>query len=165
MHLCYVSDLTLADASNLVRLYTNDTTRKYLGGPLEVSLAQTRAHADINTPSKLPIWAIRSSTDHNFLGIISLDTHHDGSDIEVSYELLPEYMGYGYATQALEFVLNYSFNELNLKKVIAETQTQNKASIKLLERVGMVFEKSVERFGSNQSIFFITSHQYIDKHK
>jgi len=157
MHLCYVSDLTLADASNLVRLYTNDTTRKYLGGPLEVSLAQTRAHADINTPSKLPIWAIRSSTDHNFLGIISLDTHHDGSDIEVSYELLPEYMGYGYATQALEFVLNYSFNELNLKKV--------KASIKLLKRVGMVFEKSVERFGSNQSIFFITSHQYIDKHK
>ncbi len=161
MHLCYLSDLTLADASNLVRLYTNDTTRKYLGGPLEVSLAQTRAHTDINTPSKLPIWAIRSSTDHNFLGIISLDTHHDGSDIEV----LPEYMGYGYATQALEFVLNYSFNELNLKKVIAETQTQNKASIKLLERVGMVFEKSVERFGSNQSIFFITNHQYIDKHK
>ena len=49
MHLCYLSDLTLADASNLVRLYTNDTTRKYLGGPLEVSLAQTRAHADINT--------------------------------------------------------------------------------------------------------------------
>lgn len=35
MHLCYVSDLTLADASNLVRLYTNDTTRKYLGGPLK----------------------------------------------------------------------------------------------------------------------------------
>ena len=35
MHLCYLSDLTLADASNLVRLYTNDTTRKYLGGPLE----------------------------------------------------------------------------------------------------------------------------------
>ncbi|WP_407588236.1 GNAT family N-acetyltransferase [Acinetobacter pittii] len=61
--------------------------------------------------------------------------------------------------------LNYSFNKLNLKKVIAETQTQNKASIKLLERIGMVFEKSVERFGSNQSIFFITSHQYIDKHK
>ena len=74
-------------------------------------------------------------------------------------------MGYRYATQALELVLNYTFNELNLKKVIAETQTQNKASIKLLERVGMVFEKSVERFGSNQSIFFITNHQYIDKHK
>lgn len=64
-------------------------------------------------------------------------------------------MGYGYATQALEFVLNYSFNELNLKKVIAETQTQNKASIKLLERVGMIFGKSVERFGSNQSIFLL----------
>ncbi len=82
-------------------------------------------------------------------------------------------MGYGYATQALEFVLNYSFNELNLKKVIAETQTQNKASIKLLERVGMVFEKSVERFGSNQSIFLllITSisininNAFINRHK
>lgn len=163
MQICYLAHLTSNDVPSLVRLYTDPITRKYLGGALENSKAITRAFSCVQTPRILPIWSIRSTTDHRFLGTISLDFHHDGLDIEVSYELLPESMGKGYATQALSFVLSYSFNKLNLKKIIAETQTSNKASIKLLKRIGMSFEKNVKRYDSDQSIYSITNDQYLNK--
>lgn len=161
MKLCYLSDLKLADRSSLIELYTHPTVRQYLGGPLQQAVAEKRATEDIQNLAALPIWSIRSLSHDSFIGIISLDDHHDGEDIEVSYVLLPEYWGKGYATQALKLVLAYAFKSLNLEKIIAETQTQNTASIKLLERVGMKFEKSLERFDANQSIYAITRHQYV----
>jgi [ribosomal protein S5]-alanine N-acetyltransferase len=45
--------------------------------------------------------------------------------------------------------------ELSLPNVIAETQTANRASCKLIERLGMKLEKTIERFGAEHAIYSI----------
>ncbi|EPF74614.1 hypothetical protein F945_01381 [Acinetobacter rudis CIP 110305] len=163
MKRCYLTNLLITDVPNLVEIYTNPITRKYLGGPLSDSVAQLRALEDIQKLRDLPIWAIRVNDSHDFIGTISLDNHHDGLDIEVSYELIPEFMGKGYAKEALSLVLSYVFNEMRLQKLVAETQSINKSSVKLLERVGFDFERQVIRFESYQAIYAITNHDYFNK--
>ncbi|WP_087919643.1 GNAT family N-acetyltransferase [Paenibacillus donghaensis] len=52
-------------------------------------------------------------------------------------------------------MLIYVFNDLNLTKVIAETQMANHSSCRLLEKVGMKLEQTVIRYGAEQAIYGI----------
>jgi hypothetical protein len=54
-------------------------------------------------------------------------------------------------------ILNFALNELDLAKVVAETQTANKSSCRLLERVGMEWERTISRFGAEQAIYSVQS--------
>ncbi|WP_338786346.1 GNAT family N-acetyltransferase [Metabacillus sp. FJAT-53654] len=55
--------------------------------------------------------------------MVSLDPHHEGSYLEISYQLLPIWWGKGYATEVVKLIIHYALNELNLTKVVAETQS------------------------------------------
>jgi [ribosomal protein S5]-alanine N-acetyltransferase len=150
---CYLDAPLPRDKADLIRLLTDARVRTYLGGALSESLANSRVAVELANPTADASWAIRRNDDGVFLGSISLAKHHDGDDIEVSYALLPEHHGMGYATEALLLALAYGFREMNLQRIVAETQSANQRSIRLLERVGMQFEKHVIRFAAQQSIY------------
>lgn len=81
--------------------------------------------------------------NNEFIGLVSLDKHVDG-DKEVSYEFLTAWWGQGYATEVIGQVIKYAFEELEIVKLLAETQTANLSSCKLLERVGMKLERKIQ---------------------
>ena len=64
------------------------------------------------------------------------------SDIEghVGYKLARRYWGKGYATEAVRALVDYGFRVLNLHRVYATVHPENAASIRVLEKVGMVLE-------------------------
>ncbi|WP_201775342.1 GNAT family N-acetyltransferase [Chromobacterium subtsugae] len=145
------------DHASIVRLYTDPQISACLGGPVEIGMAEARASALCLNQRELPAWAIRrsDSTDSRLLGMISLDLHHDGLDVEVSYELLPEYWGQGYADAALKMVLRHALETLHLRRLVAETQARNHASIRLLRRNGFRLEKTLMRFDAAQYFYSI----------
>jgi RimJ/RimL family protein N-acetyltransferase len=153
--ICCCGHLSPLDTSALLRLYTDRQVRHFLGGPVAESVAAQRVQFLIATNRPLPAWAIRSahSSPSPLLGVVSLDQHHDGKDIEVSYALLPEYQGRGFATEAVQFALRHAFGQMGLARVVAETQSLNVRSVALLNRIGMVFQRTVIRFGAEQSIY------------
>ena len=121
---CKLVNLQATDYQNVRELYTNEEVRKYLGGPI-VDEQEFRAKFFNMLESSAPdfyYWVIRANINNDFIGLISLSKHHDGSDTEVSYQLLPNWWGNGYGTEVVERVLLFAFNELDLAKVIAETQ-------------------------------------------
>ena len=59
---------------------------------------------------------------------------------EVGYKFSSAYHHRGYATEALSFVTNLVFSELKLHRIMAWVQPDNQASIRLLNRVGFVYE-------------------------
>ena len=95
----------------------------------------------------------RTKSDDTFLGLVSLDQHQGGNETEVSYEFLPEHWGSGYASETVQAVISFAFKTLDLPQIVAEKQTANAPSRKLLERLGMTLSSSTHRFGEPQSIY------------
>ena len=100
-------------------------------------------------------WVIREKQTDTFIGLVSLDPHQDGVYLEISYQLLPNWWGKGYATEVVQTIINYAFNELHLTKILAETQTANKISCMLLKKLGMDLERTIMRYGAEQGIYSI----------
>ncbi|MGN7408712.1 GNAT family N-acetyltransferase [Sporosarcina sp. SAFN-010] len=70
-------------------------------------------------------------------GFLNMQPKH--SRTEIGYELSKEYWGKGIASEALEAVVKYGFQHLQLERIEALIEPANFASLKLLEKKG--FEK------------------------
>jgi len=68
-----------------------------------------------------------------------------GTLVEIGYTLDPAYGGQGYATEAVREELRICFEELGVRRVIAQCFADNVASWKLMERVGMRREQHTKQ--------------------
>jgi RimJ/RimL family protein N-acetyltransferase len=150
-----LNSLLPEDLPALVGLFTIPEGREFLGGPIDAEMAIQRLRDWVELSPSAPIWAIRRYCDQSFLGYVLLDGHDNGVDTEISYALLPENWGQGFATDALLEAFVRAFQDLGLEELVAETQTKNHRSIKLLERVGMSEDGRLTRFGEGQIIYRI----------
>ena len=155
MNRCKLSNLQEIDYVEVKQLYFDAKVREFLGGTIDDVVYTNRFNCMLEQSADSHYWVIRQQQDNQFIGLISLDLHHNGIDMEISYQLLPKWWGQGYATEVVKAIISYSFKELQLQKVVAETQVANKSSCKLLERVGMKQELTFERFGAQQVIYSI----------
>ncbi|MGI4975728.1 MAG: GNAT family N-acetyltransferase [Janthinobacterium lividum] len=130
--------------------------RRYLGGPALPERAAMRA-AKFSQGDVPNAWAVHL---HQHLalgcvGLVQIAPHHDGFDLELSYEFLPTVWGTGIASEAIRVVIVHAFRSLGLTRLLAETQSENQPSRRLLARVGMQHERDVERFGATQAIYAV----------
>ena len=152
---CELSTLQSADWNLLVKLYTDAEVRRFLGGIVDLETIRLRFQRMLESDMETQHWVIRVKKNSSFvsIGIVSLGKHHNKIDTEISYQLLPEWWGRGYATEAVQAILTHALTVLGLPRVIAETQIANIASCRLLKRMGMRLQGTVERFGAKQGIF------------
>lgn len=143
----------MEDYTNIKRLYENKRVREYLGGTVDEVGFEMRFHDMIQSQNVALHWTIRLRETEDFIGLVFRDTYHDDHDIEIGYQFLPDYWGNGYATEVITCILKFGVETLGYSTIVAETQSQNKASCRLLQKVGMQFEEELERFGHKQSKF------------
>jgi RimJ/RimL family protein N-acetyltransferase len=74
-----------------------------------------------------------------------------GTQAEIGYVLDPAYAGRGYATEAVRAELRICFEELGLRRVIAQCFADNEASWRLMERVGMRREQHTRKDSLHRS--------------
>lgn len=55
----------------------------------------------------------------------------------IGYELNPEYWRRGYATEAAGAVMRFGFDQLRLHRIWAQCNADNRASVRVLEKLGM----------------------------
>ena len=152
---CELVPILLTDWDLVMKLYTNAEVRRFLGGVVDEKTIYLRLLQMLESGTGTYHWIIRVKENNSSgkIGLVSLGQHHDNTNIEISYQLLPQWWGKGYGTEAIQAVITHALTVLGLPRVIAETQIANVASCRLLERVGMHLEGTVERFGAKQGIF------------
>ncbi len=96
-----------------------------------------------NTPN-LFYWVVRLKDNHTPLGIISFLKRHYLEHFDIGFAFLPEHHGCGYAYEAAEKVLSIASEKTEYTTILATTIPQNIASIKLLTKLGLHFEKEIE---------------------
>lgn len=69
------------------------------------------------------------------IGVLRLSS---GEEQDLAIWIYPNYRGMGYGTEAFSLAVNYIFCNLNLREIYAGCYCDNKASLKMLERVGFI---------------------------
>lgn len=150
---CVVENLKKDDYDDVKLLYLDEKVREFLGGVISDERYNMSFKEMINHNEDSFYWVVRLKNTNNFIGLVSIDTHHDGVSKELSYQFLPNYWGKGYALEVIREILNFISRELTITSVIAETQVANKASCSLLNNLGMKVVNKVYRFNEEQYIF------------
>lgn len=67
-------------------------------------------------------------------------------EVEIGWSVHKTQRGKGFATEAAKRLVEYGLGELNLPRILAFTVAKNKASIRVMEKVGMqVLEQQTDR--------------------
>ena len=86
-------------------------------------------------------WSIARPADDWMIGHVSLFNFHEQSGrAEIGYGLARPHWGQGFMHEALIAVIDYAFGPLGLRRLEADTDPRNQASIRALERLGFTRE-------------------------
>lgn len=77
------------------------------------------------------------------IGMCGLVRREMLDDADIGYAFLEEYWANGYARESAEAVLNHARETLGIDRIVAIVTPENHSSIKLLEKVGLTFERMI----------------------
>ena len=72
--------------------------------------------------------------------------------VEVGYAFLPQFRGKGYAFEAASAAAAYARDVLGLPRLYAVVNPDNAASVRVLEKLGMKFERAVRLAGEESDV-------------
>jgi RimJ/RimL family protein N-acetyltransferase len=75
------------------------------------------------------------------IGICGLVKRDALADVDVGFAFLPRYWSKGYALESAAAVKAYAFEGLGLKRLVAITNPNNAGSIRVLEKLGLKYER------------------------
>jgi len=86
-------------------------------------------------------WSITRPADDRMLGHVSLfNFSEQSSRADIGYGLAREHWGQGYMHEALTRVVDYAFGPLGVRRLEADVDPRNAASLRALERLGFARE-------------------------
>ncbi len=86
------------------------------------------------------------------IGICGLFRREILDDPDIGFALLPPYRGSGYAPEAAHAVVVHAREDLGIKTLAAIVSPENGASIALLEKLGLSFERGITMPGEDEEI-------------
>jgi RimJ/RimL family protein N-acetyltransferase len=87
------------------------------------------------------LWHTARKSDGVAVGMCGLLRRDNLPDVDVGYAFLPEYWGLGFAHESAAAVLRLGAAKFGLKRAIGVVSAGNAASIRVLEKLGMSFER------------------------
>jgi RimJ/RimL family protein N-acetyltransferase len=130
-----------------------DVTRFLPGGPFPPDTVQARSERSLArfaehwTAHGWGVWAVVDKATEGLIGQCGLNHLPDGSDVELLYALSRASWGRGLATEAGRAALEHGFGSVGLERIVAVTRPEHRASRRVMERLGMVYEVDRDVFG------------------
>lgn len=97
------------------------------------------------------IWMIESK-DGTHIGELCFKGLDQNGIAEIGYGINDKYQNNGYATEAVKAVLEWAFTNPNVTAIEAETEPENTASKRVLEKCGFVLNGKIGKEGPRYTI-------------
>ena len=139
-----------ADFEAYAELCADPEVMRYLGGKVFDRTEAWRNMASVIGHWYLRgygLWAVEEKASGRLAGRIGCINPEGWPGFEVGWTLKREFWGKGYATEAGSRALEYAFNELDKPHVISLIQAENRASIRVAERLGETLEGTARIMG------------------
>lgn len=150
--------LSIDDQQDIFALRSDPKINKFLGRPLcktnEDAINFINNVNDNIEKSNTYYWAITLIDTKALVGTICLfDFSSENNSCEIGYELMTKFQGQGIMKEAAQVVIDYVFQTLKLKKILAFTHYDNQNSTNLLLKFNFVKSIETNKENPNLSIF------------
>jgi RimJ/RimL family protein N-acetyltransferase len=141
--------ITTGDADFLLRHLNDPSFHQFIGDRGVRTVEQARHYIRERALSSYTefgygIYLVQLKSSGEPIGTCGLINRHGMDDVEVGFALLPAYWSHGYALEAAQAVMEYGYGELNLDRIVAIVNPGNHRSYRLLEKLGLRFERRIQ---------------------
>lgn len=98
------------------------------------------------------LWLVVERETGAATGLCGLVRRDGLDDVDIGYAFLPAFWGRGYAAEAAEGVRDYARDVVGLGRLVAIAVPENGPSIRVLERIGMTFERMIRLPGDEKDL-------------
>ena len=103
------------------------------------------------------MWRLIEKSTGKMIGFCGLQALEGTSEIEIGWWLARAMWGKGLATEAAQEALRDGLGRAGLKRIVAIAQPENGASIHVMEKLGMAFEREMTHRGFRVALYAINS--------
>ena len=158
-----INKFTVNDAPFLLELLNTPGWLEFIGDRGVRTLEDARQYI-LNNPISsyeqygFGPYAVRLKSTSAPVGMCGLHKRVSLPDIDIGFAFLPQYVGQGYGYESASALIGYGRDVLGFTRITGITKPTNANSIRLLEKLGLRFEKNIF-FGTNvnESLLFSMS--------
>ncbi len=156
---------TLEDLPLLIEQRSDPEVNKFLGGSTlqnATSLAKRiRFYMSCYDSHGFGTCAMIWKPTGEMIGSAGLQPLEDTGEIEVGYSMIREYWGKGIGTEAARAWLDHGFRNHGLKRIVAVAHTENWASRRIMEKLGMHYEKTEVHYDAECAFYAISADEFL----
>jgi RimJ/RimL family protein N-acetyltransferase len=135
-----------AHQQHLIELLTDAEVMKFIGdGVMNRAAAESlweRVFSVVYAENRFYMWAAWTKENSQYVGSVQLKPRPTKpEEWEIGYILRREFWGKGYATEIAKKLIEFGFNEAKLPQIFGDVADENFASIHVLQKAGMNFER------------------------
>ena len=140
--------MTTADAEFIMQLLNDPDFVRYIGDKGVRTLDDAREYIRTGPVASygrhgFGLWMVELKELGAPVGICGFLKRDTLADVDIGFAILPQHRSRGYAMESASAVLHYGRNVLGLTRIVAITNPDNVESIRVLEKIGMSFERMI----------------------
>jgi len=141
-----LKELTPKDALNLYKLNLNTDVIRFTGDVAFESIEAAKAYLEKYDQYKkygVGRWAVLEKDTKEFLGWCGLKYTEELNEFDIGFRFLKKHWNNGYASEAAKLCLDLAFDKFAIKEVVGRAHYLNKASHRVLKKIGMRYKSSI----------------------
>ncbi len=144
-HRLLLREVTPDDAASIFKMRSDEQVMRYVGRPLQKDVSEAakliESIRDLFKQNEAVSWAVCFPHDPTLIGIIGFwKMDKDNHRTEIGYMLRADFWGQGIMNEAMTAAIEYCFKTLDFHSIEANTDPENEASGRILEKHGFVQE-------------------------
>ena len=150
---------TLSDKDSLYQLNLNPEVIKYTGDNAFNSIVEAEnfiKNYDHYSKYDFGRWAVLLKDSKEFIGWCGLKYSVEKNEVDIGFRFFENQWNKGFATEAALRCIEIGFQQYKLTKIVGRAMKRNYASVKVLEKIGLKFEKEFD-FDGNEGVIYSIS--------
>ena len=140
--------LTVDDAAFILELLTDPAFMRFVGDRGVRNIEDARnyiVHGPLESYERLGFGLLRVELKDTgvAIGICGLLKRPALDDVDLGFAVLPQFRGAGYAYESAAAVMGHARADLALERIVAIANPANAASIRVLEKIGLRFDRMI----------------------
>jgi RimJ/RimL family protein N-acetyltransferase len=155
-----IREFVESDVDALFRILSQPEVMQFsLTGALSFEMSTPKMQSFIDSYQEYGYgkWAVIYRQTGQLIGYCGIGVEQiDGTiENELGYRFDPQFWGQGLATEAASACLKYAFSTLHLEYLLGIVEPENVASVRILEKIGMIFIKESLYYNKKVNIYKI----------